>query len=64
MVYHACKLLSGLVKKTTCPSWDHFCLKASVKGFIIESEKNKPVCNHCNKGVAGKGGNTSGDNLH
>ena len=53
--------MAGLVKKknTSSPIWDHFRLKASIEGVVNEFEKNKPVCNHCNKGVAAKGGNTT-----
>ena len=46
-------------KKATSVVWEHFRLKTTTEGGLKKEEKNRPVCVHCSKSVAAKGGNTT-----
>ena len=49
-----------LVKKKNTKSgvWQHFALKATENGSMIENKQVRPICRFCGKGVLAKASNT------
>ena len=46
-------------KKVTSIVWEHFRLKSITDNKGVHHDKSNPVCLHCHKSVAAKGGNTT-----
>ena len=50
---------SYVVKKTQSYMWKEFGIRSDDNGKVIESEKERPMCLTCGKGVQAKGSNTT-----
>ncbi len=46
-------------KNSTSVVWEHFRIKSFTANDGVKHDNNKPVCLHCHKHVAAKGGNTT-----
>ena len=53
------ELLLGVSKKTKSSVWQHFGLRATEEGVLVEKERDNLICRSCGKRVQAKASNTT-----